>query len=251
VNQPLRQLRKSQRGFTLVELLVVIAIIAILASLLLPALTRAKEQGRTAVCINNVRQIILAVSIYADDNGVYPRATYPGIDPKFVPWQETLSLNVGTNAPANSVFKCPSFKAKHANYPGFLPPDRVFIASYGYNSYSPFSLYPPSGPPTRVSDVRAPAQMLALGDSQLIGYHPNEVIVGMTYLEYEPIKWRQTWRLFGLEMAATKARHSGSHTIGFCDGHVERIKYQKLFANDMNSRRIWFTDNEGHLTVYD
>jgi prepilin-type N-terminal cleavage/methylation domain-containing protein len=59
---------KSRRAFTLVELLVVIAIIAILAALLLPALAMAKEKSYRTHCINNFKQLALAIQMYADDH---------------------------------------------------------------------------------------------------------------------------------------------------------------------------------------
>ena len=65
---PPNQLRRRE-GFTLVELLVVIAIIAILAGLLLPGLSRARERAQAAVCQNNLRQLQLAFQLYAGDNG--------------------------------------------------------------------------------------------------------------------------------------------------------------------------------------
>ena len=64
---------RRARGFTLIELLVVIAIIAVLAAILFPVFARAREQARLSVCTSNVKQLGLALNMYANDyDGLYP-----------------------------------------------------------------------------------------------------------------------------------------------------------------------------------
>jgi prepilin-type N-terminal cleavage/methylation domain-containing protein/prepilin-type processing-associated H-X9-DG protein len=101
------------RAFTLIELLVVVAIIAILASLLLPALARARDKGKAAKCQSNLRQLALATIMYEDDNQVYPIGWPPadGFTGPFFPiWYRQLQPYLGskTNVSGRGVFICPS-----------------------------------------------------------------------------------------------------------------------------------------------
>ncbi|MCZ7637125.1 MAG: prepilin-type N-terminal cleavage/methylation domain-containing protein [Verrucomicrobia bacterium] len=100
-------------AFTLIELLVVIAIIAILGSLLLPALARARDKGKSATCQSNLRQLIIASTLYDQDHQVYPIGWPPadGFGTTLFPiWYRQLQPYLGsrTNVSGKGVFICPS-----------------------------------------------------------------------------------------------------------------------------------------------
>jgi len=96
----------NREGFTLIELLVVIAIIAILAALLLPVLSKAKNQSAKATDLNNLKQIMIAVHLYAgDNNDVLPMPNWDRGKPSPPGWLYTVDSTVADDSPARFVLQ--------------------------------------------------------------------------------------------------------------------------------------------------
>jgi len=151
--------RNTPRAFTLIELLVVISIIALLIGILLPALGAARKAARDVACLSNVRQIGLAVQLYAADfDGMLPWAWAP--DNELVPRKIRVYVEqdfVGGGIPR--VFQCPSVT---------LPVEDFFSPTFAFNlgsfPFSPPSIVPPR-PTVRIDTVARGSEVLMFGDT--------------------------------------------------------------------------------------
>jgi prepilin-type N-terminal cleavage/methylation domain-containing protein/prepilin-type processing-associated H-X9-DG protein len=99
----------KNRAFTLIEMIIVTAIIAILAALLLPAVSRTKEMGRSAVCLNNLHQIGIALQIFVQDNQNKLPVLYDQTTNHTVPADHTINIALlAYVSGVSNVFRCPS-----------------------------------------------------------------------------------------------------------------------------------------------
>jgi len=188
-------IKMKKNGFTLIELLVVIAIIAILAAMLLPALSQAREKARQAKCMNNLKQIGLAVFMYLEDyNETYPPAGY-GFTRAVAPYIKN-----------SKVLLCPTDKTPHGTW--WIEGEPGVSCSYAYNNWLAGRVTDDGGsaspplPNKKMSQVKHPSTTLLVCDSE------DEHVLPWRYVNNYP----------------AYIRHSGGMNIVWCDGSVRWMK---------------------------
>jgi len=261
---------KKDLAFTLTELLVVIAIIAILAALLLAAVSQAKGKAQIIQCANNVRQLGVALQMFKADHNYYPPFLDPADHTENRYWKNALGyeMDIHTNVSyfPKGVWHCPA-AYRPSNAIWNLHPESGYD-DYGYNAngVGPWvstnnsiglaqhwlSSLPNKSPiPTsRVSEpeVINPSEMFAVGDA-LLG-SPNFVVDGVNILGRASDGWVSSHGHGFVDPESTKrsyARHHGKASVVFCDGHVESPTLQFLFEDTNDAALVrWNRDHLPH-----
>jgi len=204
---------KGRMRFTLVELLVVIAIIAILAAMLLPALKGAKDMANGKVCLNNLKQVDLAIRMYADDcNGWFPPT--PAANNYAFPWITLTQMGYIKTADCTSKWSAPSGILKCPSDPNLGGTVSIWNktglywcgSQYGLMSYLTYDTDNTYGNKRwlQIDKVRRPSDIFMVGDTYC---------TGATYLS-PALKHIRSWNVICVDGHAETLNNTATYASG-------------------------------------